>query len=112
MTVQDYEIDDVLRMDFTVQDPSDGSISDADSLPTVQIFEDGGTSPIRTPTPAKRDTGTTGQYTFSETLSAANGYEVGKTYVVYALATVTVAGGAVLAQFRVKATSPVIVYAG
>lgn len=57
---------------------------------------------------AKRDTGRTGQYHFSETLSAANGYEIGKTYVVYALATVTVAGGNVIGQFRIEAA---VVYA-
>jgi hypothetical protein len=112
MTVNEYQIDNVLRMDFAVQDPATGEIVDADSLPTVEIFEDGGANPIRTPTPAKRDTDTPGQYTFSDTLSAANGYEVGKTYVVYAKATVGVAGGNVIMQFKIKATSPVIVYIG
>jgi len=103
MAIGTYQLDDVLYMDFATSDPADGSISDADSTPTVQIFEDGGTTPIRTPTPAKRDTGRTGQYHFSETLSAANGYEIGKTYVVYALATVgAIAGGNVIGTFKIQ----------
>ena len=102
MAIDTFQLDDVLRLDFVVSDPADGSITDADSLPSIEIYEDGGTTAVRTPTPAKRDTGTTGQYTFSDTLSAANGYEIGKTYNVYALATVGVAGGALIATFTIR----------
>jgi hypothetical protein len=109
MTVSVYQLDDTLQLDFTTQDPSTGEIVDADSTPAIEIYENGGTAAMATPTPAKRDTGTTGQYTFSQGLTAGAGFEVGKTYNVYALATVNaVDGGAVIAQFRIQAQ---VVYA-
>ena len=109
MSIDTYQLGDTLRMDFVVSDPADGTAIDADALPDMEIYEDGGTTAMATPTPAKRDTGTTGQYTFSQALTTGNSFEVGKTYTVYALATVGgTAGAVVVGQFRI---APVAVYA-
>lgn len=88
MSIDQYQLDDDFRQDFSVSDPTTGGAVDADADPDVEIYEDGGTSPIVTGTASKRDAGTTGQYTFGTTLTAAAGFEVGKTYNVWAKATV------------------------
>lgn len=109
MSIDSFQLDDTLRQDFTVQDPATGAISDADADPDIEVYEDGGSAPMHTTTAAKRDAGTTGQYSFSVALTAANGFEVGKTYNVYALAAVGgTDGGAVVSTFRIQTQ---IVYA-
>lgn len=98
-----FELDDVLRWDFTTTDPDTGEISDADAAPDIEIYEDGDTSPMFTTTAAKRDAGTTGQYSFNAVLSTGNGFEIGKTYNVYALATVnTKDGGNKVLTFKIR----------
>ncbi len=108
MSIGTYQLDETLIVDFTTSDPTnDGVISDADAAPDIEIYEDGGSTPIFTTTATKRDAGTTGQYTFSALLSAANGFELGKVYNVHALATVSlVDGGKAIANFRMG--TPVI----
>lgn len=86
--MSDYVIGQTYRKDFQVSDPIDASAVDADSLPAIEIYENGGTASMSAPTPAKRDTGTTGQYSFSVALTGGNGFEVDKTYNVYAIAIV------------------------
>lgn len=104
-----YQIDDTFRQDFVVSDPTTGAAVDADADPDVEIYEDGAATPMVTGTAAKRDAGTTGQYTFSDVLALVDGYEIGKTYTVWAVATVGgVIGKAVVATFRIQTK---IVYA-
>lgn len=101
--MQTYVLDDVFRKDFAVSDPATGGAVDADNPPDVEVYEDGGTAAMRNLVAALRDAGTVGQYTVTDTLSAANGYESGKTYNVYALADVGgVIGKSVIATFRIQ----------
>lgn len=64
-----------------------GAISDADTTPVCDIFEDTTDTPILEPTVVKR-TGLTGHYRVSIDCTAANGFEIGKSYNVVAIATV------------------------
>lgn len=75
-------------LDFTTHNPLTGQISDADALPTCEVFEDTTDAPILTPTVTKRS-GKTGDYRVSFDATAANGFEVGKSYNVIAEATVS-----------------------
>lgn len=103
------QLNDVYYKDFVVSDPATGEAIAADAAPSIEVFEDGGTAAMETATAAERDPGITdGQYTFSLTLSAANGFENGKTYNVHVSAVVGgVTGKAVLDTFVIK---PVITY--
>lgn len=97
-----HVLGDVIDIDFVVSDPATGEAVDADSTPTIEVYENNGTATMYTPTAAKRDTGTTGQYTTRMTLSSGNGFEVGKYYNVHVLATVGgVVGKAVINQFQI-----------
>jgi len=97
-----YQIDDTWRQDFVVSDPATGAASDADSDPDVEIYEDGDSAPTTTISATKRDVGTTGQYTATVALTAANGFEIGKTYNVYAIATVGgTTGKAIISTFKI-----------
>lgn len=110
MSIDTYQLNDTFRQDFTVSDPASGAAVDADADPDIEIYENGGTAAMVTGTAAKRDAGTTGQYTFSDLLATADGYEIGKIYTVYAIATVGgVTGKVVIATFRIEAK---IVYVG
>ena len=109
MSISRYKIDDTFRQDFTVSDPSTGAAVDADADPDIEVYEDGDAVALLTGNAAKRAGGTTGQYTFGTTLTVGAGFEVGKTYNVYALATVGgVLGKTVIATFVI---STEVVYA-
>lgn len=78
------EIDDPLVFYANTHDPSDGSASDADSPPTYRVYEQETGTAILTGSMALLDTAnTTGFYSESITLSAANGLEEGKNYGIY-----------------------------
>lgn len=64
-----------------------GVVSDADSTPTVEIFENDTDTAILTPTAVKR-TSKTGNYRVPIVITAANGFEIGKSYNVVVSATV------------------------
>lgn len=76
-------------VDFTTINPLTGQVSDADFLPTCDIFEDTTDVPIMSPVVTKR-VGLTGDYRVSFDATSANGFEVGKSYNV--IVTVTVGG--------------------
>lgn len=80
---------------------SAGAVSDADSIPTVEIFEDDTDTAILTPTAVKR-TSKTGDYRVPLVITAANGFEIGKSYNVVVTATVGgVTSKAVIMSFTV-----------
>lgn len=64
-----------------------GVVSDADSTPSVEIFENDTDTAILTPTAVKR-TSKTGNYRVPIVITAANGFEIGKSYNVVVSATV------------------------
>lgn len=84
---------DTIILDFTVHLPTTGAISDADALPTVEIWEDETDTTLAGGTVTKR-VGKTGNYRVAVIATAANGFEVGKSYNVV----VTVVAGGVTAK--------------
>lgn len=74
-------------IDFTTHNPITGAVSDADALPTCEVFEDNVDVAIVAPTVVKR-TGKTGDYRVTFDATAANGFEVDKSYNVIVQATV------------------------
>lgn len=82
-------IDEVLVFTVSTKDPTTKADRDADSDPTYRIYERETGTPILTGTMSKLDdSNTTGFYSESITLSAANGVEVDKNYTILITATV------------------------
>jgi hypothetical protein len=97
-------IGDRITFDFTTHDPLSGQVSDADVLPTCAVFEDDTDVPILTPVVTKR-AGLTGDYRVSFDATAANGFEVGKSYNVVATAIVSaIEAKARIGAFRLGTT--------
>jgi hypothetical protein len=79
--------------------PGTGAASDADSTPTVAVYEDATAAAILTPTVVKRS-GTTGQYYVAIACTEGNGFESGRSYRAIATATVGgVTASAKIAEF-------------
>jgi hypothetical protein len=92
-------IGQTITLDFVTHRGDTGAITDADSTPTSEVFEDANDTAILTPTVTKRAS-KTGNYRLQVACTVANGFELGKSYNVVASATVnTVAGKAVVATF-------------
>ncbi|VAX15360.1 hypothetical protein MNBD_NITROSPINAE04-1962 [hydrothermal vent metagenome] len=87
--VKDYKIDDFYTFSVNTHNPSTGAATDADSAPTYRVYEDETATPILTGSMALLDsTNTTGFYSEQIQLTAANGFEEGKSYNIYITATV------------------------
>lgn len=95
---------ETIYLDF-ITNNSSGAATDADVTPTSEVFEDANDTPILTPTVTKR-TSKTGDYRVPVACTTGNGFEVGKSYNVIALATVAgTAGKTVVASFQVRSTT-------
>lgn len=95
-------LDEVIYFDCITSDPETGDVSDADSTPTFEVFEEATDTDIGVGGNLTKRTSKTGNYRGTFTLSAANGFEVGKWYNVIASATVnSIAGKDVVKTFRV-----------
>lgn len=95
-------LDEVVYFDVTTHNVTTGAISDADSTPTFDVFEEATDTPIVSATNFTKRTSLTGNYRGTFTCSAANGFELGKWYNVIASATVnSVAAKAVALTFRI-----------
>jgi len=93
-------IDEVVRFDIVTHNPGTGAVSDADSTPSFEVFEDDTDTDIGIGGNFTKRTSKTGNYRGTFTASAANGFEVGKKYAVIASATVnTIAAKAVAKHF-------------
>lgn len=104
-------IDDVYTFYAETTKFDTGVATDADSAPTYRIYEEETATPLLTGTMALLDsTNTAGFYSEQVTLSAANGFEVGKCYCVYIAGTVNSVSGVGLLQWvmRKKPLSPTI----
>src|SRR5688572_17010612 len=90
-----FYIDDTLTFTVVTHRFDTGGQTDADSVPSYRIYEDETGAAILTGNTAKLDdANTTGFYSEQITLSAANGFEVGKSYSIYVSAAVnSVTGG-------------------
>jgi hypothetical protein len=76
-------LEETITLDFVTSNPATGAAADADSTPTAEVFEDATDTAILTPTVVKR-TGKTGNYRLPVACTAANGFEVGKSYNIVA----------------------------
>lgn len=84
-----WDIDDYLTFECNTHDPETGASADADSAPAYRIYEDETAGAILTGTLAVLDdANTTGFYSERIQLTAANGFELGKSYRIYIEATV------------------------
>lgn len=83
-------VDDVLTFTVNTHAVATGVGTDADSVPTFRVYEDETGTAIANGSMAKLDdANTVGFYSEQLTLSAANGYEDGKSYSIYIAATVS-----------------------
>jgi len=102
-----HYIDDTLVFSVTTSDAATGALTDADAVPDYRVYEDETGTAILTGSMAKLDdTNTTGFYSEQITLSAANGFEVGKSYNIYVTAAVDSVTGGTSGGFKVIATIP------
>ena len=98
------ELANNLVFSITTHDPDTGILTDADANPIYWIYEDETAIAILTGTMAKLDdANTTGFYTELIACTAANGFEVGKTYTIYIEATVDSDKGGICFGFNVAA---------
>lgn len=99
-----WQIDDVLTWTVTTHTFATGALTDADAPPDYRVYEDETGTAILTGSMAKLDdANTTGHYSEQVTLSAANGFEVGKSYSIYITAAVASVTGATVRSFQVEA---------
>ena len=101
-----WKLDDLLTFTVTTHTFATGELTDADGAPAYRIYEDETGTAILTDTMALLDdANTTGQYSEQVTLSAANGFEVGKSYSIYITATVSSITGATVRSFQIEAAA-------
>lgn len=95
-------IDEVVHFDIATHHPSTGAVTDADSTPTFDVYEEATDTGLLGATNFTKRTSLTGNYRGTFTASAANGFEAGKWYNVIASATVnSIAGKGVAMRFRI-----------
>ncbi|MBN2024498.1 MAG: hypothetical protein JW809_17090 [Pirellulales bacterium] len=98
--------EETIHFDVVTHNPKTGAVTDADSTPTFEVFEEGIDTPIWNGDLSKR-TDKTGQYRGSFVAAGAYGFDVGKFYNVVATAAVGgVTGKSVALVFRVVAEEP------
>ena len=101
-------IGDNLTFSICCHDPDTGVLTDATST-LYYVYEDETAADILTGTLAKLDdANTTGFYTETIACTAANGFEVGKTYTIYIEATVDSDKGGICYSFKTNALTAAI----
>jgi hypothetical protein len=97
-----WYIDDTLTFTAITHRFDTGALTDADAVPAYRIYEDETGTAILTGNTAKLDdANTTGFYSEQITLSAANGFEAGKSYSIYVSAAVNSVTGGQTFNFKV-----------
>lgn len=97
------EIGSTLVFSICTHDPDTGVLTDADAVPSYRVYEVEADPPILTGNMAKLDDDdTTGFYTESIAVTAANGFEDNKVYTIYITATVDADTGGVCYAFRAR----------
>jgi hypothetical protein len=113
MYLGSWAIDDILTFSVNTHSFSTGVATNADSVPTYRVYEDNTQTPLLTGSMSAFDPGNAvGQYVAQITLSAANGFEVGKTYTIRIAATVGGVTGACVRTFQVGAKVNTTLVAG
>ena len=97
-----WKIDDVLQHKVQTSSVTTGAATDADSVPTWSLYEDGTTAPVTTGSYTTFNS-VTGFYNAAITLAAAIGYEKGKNYYIRYSATVASIIGADVDTFQIEA---------
>lgn len=101
-----WYIDDLLTFTANTHRFDTGAGTDADSVPTYRVYEDETGTAILNGSMAKLDdANTVGFYSEQLTLSAANGFEVGKSYSIYVTTAVNSVTGTQSFNFKVIATT-------
>lgn len=99
-----WKIDDPIVFVVTTHTPSTGAATDADAVPSYHVYEDETSTPLITGTMALLNgANTVGFYSEQITLSAANGFEKGKSYSIYITATVGGVTGVTYRNFQIEA---------
>lgn len=102
-----WYIDDLLTFTVTTHRFDTGALTDADAVPAYRVYEDETGAAILTGNMAKLDdANTTGFYSEQLTLSAANGFEAGKSYAVYVTAAVNSVTGGQSGGFKMSGVHP------
>ena len=97
-----WAIDDVLTFYANTTRFDTGNATDADSVPAYRVYENETGTAILNGTMSLLDSANTaGFYSEQITLSAANGFEAGKQYVIYKAATVNSVAGASSDTFQI-----------
>lgn len=97
-----WYIDDVLTFTVNTHRVETGAATDADAVPAYRVYEDETGTAILTGNMAKLDDASTlGFYSEQITLSAANGFEVGKSYAIYISAAVNSVTGTMSLNFKI-----------
>lgn len=95
-------INEVVVFDVVTHVASTGAVSDADSAPTFDVFEEDTDTPILSAQTMTNRTSKTGNYRGTFTCSTVNGFEAGKWYSVVVSATVSsVSAKCVAKHFRI-----------
>lgn len=95
---------DNLTFSICTHDADTGALTDTSAPPAYRVYEDETAAAILTGTMAKLDdANTTGFYTEQIACTAANGFEVGKSYTIYIEATVDGVTGGIAYSFTITA---------
>lgn len=108
-----YAIDDTLTWYVNSHTPSTGAAVDADAVPGYRVYEDETGTPLLTGSMALLDDANTlGFYSEQITLSAANGFELGKSYCIRTTIVVSGVTGVDLQTFQMGSKVDVRMLAG
>lgn len=104
MYLGSWKIDDLVTFYANTTRFDTGNATDADAVPAYRIYEDETGTAILTGNMALLDSANTaGFYSEQITLSAANGFEKGKSYAIYIAATVNSVAGATHHTLQIEA---------
>lgn len=108
-----WYIDDTLTFTSNTHRFDTGAGTDGDDVPAYRVYENETSTPILTGSMAKLDDANTiGFYSEQITLSAANGFEVGKSYAIYISGAVNSVTATESHNFKVVASSVTIATGG
>ena len=107
----EVEIGDNLTFAIVTHDPDTGALTDVDAVPSYLIYEDSNETAILTgdmddgsgANSEFDDANTTGFYVKTIACTAVNGFEAGKSYTIYIVATVDGDTGGICYAFKAKA---------
>lgn len=99
-----WKLEDNLTFVVNTHNPSNGSAVDADSVPVYHVYEDETATPLITGSMALLNgSNTIGLYSEQITLSAASGFEKGKSYNIYIQGVVASVTGTISHGFQIEA---------